>query len=337
MLSKSIIGAILAVVSVSPAVVQASGAKAYSNVIGTGVASETSSNPFYGKLAASAPFTFLAGFPVVRLTVNGHHDEIFILDSGAWRTTLSTEEASRLGASIVETDRGRIVGTGDSGSVPIRWATHVKLSLGKEVLLIGEVPTLSFASLNDATGSRIAGIIGYDVLRTNPTVIDYEHHSFSIFNPRRFVVSGDSKTTAFSIDKTSPLPIVEVSIAVGDRDCGSARALLDSGNGNPMVVSTSFGDLHGLRDLPGWEKGKGQGFGGEFSVLSGLPGSVSLGDHKILIKHVAVSTAINGVAGGNFYDALLGSPIFAGTSIIFDVQHGRLYWIGSKLSLAPTE
>jgi hypothetical protein len=283
--------------------------------------------------AITIPFTLIHGIPFVRLTVNGHTDELFALDSGAQVSWLNSDEAARLKIQLSTKPIGNANGLGDSAGQPI-WVTtkSVKLKFGREGIVKGNMLATSvFGTCGIAwekiLGVKIAGTLGYDVLRAHLTVIDYPLGKFMIYEKNSFVPRADRHIHELSIDKAAVLPVIKAVIGIDGKDYGDARVVVDTGSDSGAMIYARFAASHSLNGLIGWKDGKDCAIGGIGSFLHGLSGSAIIGEDRVALPDIAVTLNKDGIVQSELYDALLGSPVLARWTIVFDVPNGKIYFL----------
>ncbi|MDR3409975.1 MAG: aspartyl protease family protein [Formivibrio sp.] len=234
------------------------------------------------------PVTLIHNIPFVSLSVNGHKDELFILDSGAQASMLNSDEATRLKIRLSPKPVGHAKGLGDSAGQPMWMTTKpVKLKFGREVIVKGDMLATS-ASYCGLTGVKIAGVLGYDVLRAHPTVIDYPHGRFMIFEKDSFIPRVNSHIHELGVDKAAVLPVFTTVLGVDGKDYGDARVVVDTGSDTGTMIYARFAAAHSLSGQAGWKDGKNCGVGGIGSYLRGLPGSAVIGKDRVALPEIAV-------------------------------------------------
>jgi hypothetical protein len=274
------------------------------------------------------PFTLIHGIPFIKLSVNGHEDELFMLDSGSQATILNQDETARLNIQLTPLHNISINGLGDSAGQS-GWASKsaIKLKFGRETVVRGRMLATSTLSNCGLTGVKIAGVVGYDVLRANTTVIDYANSKFMIYQKGSFIPRADAHIQALSVDKATTLPVIAAALAVDGKEYGNARVVVDTGSDEGAMLYVRFAASHSINELQGWKTGKSCAIGGYGSFLHGLPGSTVVGRERVALPDIAVMQNKEGIAQSDLYDALIGSRVLDRWSIVFDVPKGKIYFI----------
>ncbi|HZB87541.1 MAG TPA: retropepsin-like aspartic protease [Terracidiphilus sp.] len=275
------------------------------------------------------PFTLIHGIPFIKLSINGKKDELFMLDSGCERTILNSDEAPRLKIRLSPKPVGHAVGLGDSAGQEMFAARSVQLKFGGKAIAKGDFFATSLFKDCGLTGVRIAGVIGYDVLRAHPTVIDYPNGRFMIFTKGSFAPHLDKHIQALDVDRAAAYPVIAAAVSVEGRDYGPARVVVDTGADAGFMFYARFAANHTVGESGDWNVGKNCAIGGFGSLMHGLPGSINVGQEKIALPDVAYMLNKEGIAQSELYDGLIGGPVLDKWSIVFDVANGKIYLIDS--------
>jgi len=114
---------------------------------------------------------------VLSVLVNGDGPHPFALDTGASRTIVSVDLATRLG--VGHAAAGQVVGGG--GSASIARATLETLTVGDATVHAHEVGVATFLErIAETVGTPLDGIVGYNFLNQFRPTIDYPHATFAL-------------------------------------------------------------------------------------------------------------------------------------------------------------
>jgi len=295
--------------------------------VSTGIAPGREGGIWRGHPKLAIPISFFHGIPFVRLDIDGFKGEFFMVDSGAQRTLLNSDESDRLKFKLSPLPGVQIAGFGDANVTSITAVQSLQIKFGRNVLVKGDMFAASLSRLGAAIGVRIAGIIGYDVLRANPTIVDFTSGKLTIFGKGSFSLAPGVRFLELPVNESSQLPAVSARIGVAEKDCGDARVVIDTGSDRGLMLYSQFSTARSLQNLTGWSKGENLGVSGESSFLHGLPGSISLGGMRISVPDVSVMDAKDGLAASDHDDALIGSPLLARYAIVFGDAPGAVYLI----------
>ena len=304
-------------------------AKIYAPVLDFRIAPTVDRNTHTRTPTVSIPFSFEKKVPIVKVDINGSKNEYFLIDSGAARTLLNSNQAPRLKILLSNTNLGPLPGSGDSDEQLIKAAKSVALKLDGTLILKGDIPAVSLAQLSKDLDLRITGIIGYDILSAHQTKIDYVHRQFSVFKDKEAAARLDEQSIVFRVENNSPLPIISTEIGIAEQNLGAARILIDTGFQRAMMISPRFGLKYQLEKLNGWKMDRGSGIGGEFAYIYGLPGWIAFGGKNFIVPSMSVSQAQSGIFTKNFFDAIIGGSILSNYEITFNVHEGIIVLRGA--------
>lgn len=215
---------------------------------------------------------------------SGPHE--FFLDSGATRSMLSQELASRLGIEHQSLDDA--VGAG--GSRQLGFVTIKSLRVGSAAQ---DAPTLGIsndlAAMGDALNVRVDGLTGFDFLRNFRMTIDYQQQSLAFFSNLQNGENGPPSSDAVGFELTPKEPLMLVETYVNDR--GPFQFVVDTGAGQTVIAQ----DLIERIGIAIQDRKAGMGIGGSFELARATVDSVRLAD--IVVYSLPVIT-------GPFLDAV---------------------------------
>lgn len=271
------------------------------------------------------PFVLIHDVPFVRLSINGHEDELFSVDSGSERTILSYEEAKKLNLKVSSKPVGIVQGLGDNAGRPMWTVQSVKLRFGSQIITQGSFFAASLFNGCDLFGARVAGVLGYDILRQNMTVINYPKRKVMIYRNDSLSRPRSDQVWSLDLDRSANLPVVHGQIAIGNKNLGDARIVIDTGADNAAALYPHFAkdqDFESADQTMAARTCAVDGFG---SVLRGLSGSVILAGRQIEMQDVAVFQNKAGLAQNISYDALVGGALLKRWSIVFAGSDAKVY------------
>ncbi len=283
-----------------------------------------------GKPSASLPFKLVHGIPVVNLTVNHRKDQRFVVDTGAPISVLNSVRAGDLGIPLLASPRGLVAhGFGSPTGVPVSETEPIPIDLDgvRERLRFAALDLSGFAR---ALGIHLTGLVGYDVLQSVPTVIDYKQRRLLFYRRSEFRPPGGG-VAALSLDDERSLdgvfrsPVIAGSLTVGGADLGRVRVKLDTGYNGTVEVLGRFARDHDLDALHGWKRTKIVGATGSGEEFRGQKGVLAAGGVRFRIKRVRMSLSTVGVGDGAYYDLVMGVPDRKTVVIVLDVPAGKLY------------
>jgi predicted aspartyl protease len=202
--------------------------------------------------AVDLPMVFVAGLPVVNMSMNGAPAVPFIVDTGAGISVVFSKYAKQAG--FVTRDEPAFAGAvGGNGRVPIRYGLADKVALGD--VRVDAVPMIRI----DWELPSFGGIIGLPLLRQFRTTFDYPAARLRLENPDGAALTGANKGTA-RFRLIGQGVFVEATL----NGKGPFNFELDTGAASPGVpVDDAVASAFGLNSgAPGVKKGRGQGAAG---------------------------------------------------------------------------
>lgn len=230
---------------------------------------------------------------------SGPHE--FLLDSGATRSMLSQELASRLGIEQQSLDDA--VGAG--GSRQLGFVTIKSLRVGpaaQDGLTLGIAQDL--AAIGDALNVRVDGLIGFDFIKNFRMTIDYQQQIIVFYSN---VQNGGNHPPcdAVGFELTPKEPLMLVATYVNNR--GPFQFVVDTGAGKSVIAQ----DLIERIGIAIQDRKAGMGFGGNFELARATLDSVRLSDIVVCSLPVitgpfldavgsSVGAKVDGVIGNDF-------------------------------------
>jgi len=286
--------------------------------------------------------------PIVDGTVNGVPVKV-LLDTGAEFSMITYHEAKKLGLRLSESTGMRAYGIG--GSTQIYTADVGKLT-------VGDLAKSNFAATVSGVEdrpSRVAVVLGYDVLSNADLEFDFAHHTVRMFKPKgctapQLVYWGAAYSQAPLLPLRRDNPSLEMKIDLNGRQ---VLAALDSG-AEMTLVDAGVGEAAGVVRADGPKAGAviGNGPLAEESWV-GRFDNFAFGDEKI--AHVAVRLAhvmqdmTYTEIGSNMVRHVEGPAMFVGDDflkahrvfvdkedslILFSYQGGPVFDVASKTTTA---
>jgi Aspartyl protease/PDZ domain len=262
------------------------------------------------------PFTIKDGMVVVDISVDGKPPVPFILDSGAFNA-LTPEAAKSLQVSM----EGNLSANGvGNGQVSAHLARIGNYRIGSAELTDQRFVIISLprSFTDNGSGTPIAGLIGYEVLRRFIVQIDYHKRELTLSLP-------ENRT---QIKYGAKVPLV-----FDGRDCFIEARVddvpgqfgIDTGDDGAITLFGAFYAAHPFPiETPGIKESQG-GVGGDAATLLTRVDSFQIG--SFTLKRPL--TELHAATGGTFASALvagnLGSQVFRNFILTFDYENRSLY------------
>jgi hypothetical protein len=283
---------------------------------------------------ATIPFEMMHGIPVVSLTVNGHHQARFIVDTGCHNTSINSDQADALGVKVSSTPIGTSDGTGENPALPAYSTNRLKLRFGATRLARGTFLAISLRDISSFFHEPIGGVLCYDFLRRQSFVVDFPNRKLELGANASDLLS--TVPRADLISTASGLPIIQMTATVAGMRIDSAKILLDTGSDRELFLNRALVGERKLIDIGGWKDSQGTGVNGRHRVLQGHSGSISNEMIELPIHDVVLSNSDTGNTTGNQpEDGFLGCASLGDYSLFFDVVNKRVFFRKSPATTQP--
>ena len=276
------------------------------------------------KKKTSLPFEIHSNLIIVPVTVNETYRLKFLLDTGVKNTILIDKAlADSIGVSYKRSIR--LYGAGDKSHVHALVTDDVSLELpaiksnGLSSLVLEE----DFLHLDRHLGTRVHGIIGYDIFSRFVVKIDYARQKITLYEPQEFKLRGRYNSIDLNIQDSKPISGLDVRLNPDTEiraklliDTGASHALvLDQKSNNRIVLPSK----HIRASL-------GRGLAGEINGYLGRISSLDFGGTQIPDVIASFPERVNFEEDG-FYarNGSIGGELLKKFTIIFDYLHSKMY------------
>jgi predicted aspartyl protease len=263
------------------------------------------------------PFQMMDNLPVAFLTLNGHSHQLFLIDTGSTYTLIAEDATERLGISIFQGSHSEFAASGKE--ISGRVAKKIRIDSGKFGIYVGPAPVISLSELTSYLGQPVAGILGFDVIRSHPTVIDFTSGMMGIFTPNAFQMDNSMGRIALKTCQTSP--IIDAQIQIGNTKYIAALTI-DTGNQTPLELYHPYVEKERLMMLEGLKESELAGAGGRHRAAHGLTGSLLIDKRKIELADVYLSQTSTGITGHTDVDGTLGVPVLKNSLLVGNCNAG---------------
>jgi hypothetical protein len=262
------------------------------------------------------PLQFSANRLSIKVSINGFGPYLFILDSGAGTTLISSKLAAELGIKPI----GDVPVRGVGGYGNVQFGRIDSMVVGEVSWKLTRVNIFDFGAAMGGRMSQINGILGYDFFVRFPMKIDFDERMLVLYNHDR-LLPGDVGNP-MPIDVYYQLPLIE--------------CMLD---GQPVRLAFDLGAEMGLylRRLSRWYRSEGkdkskdwrsqriQGLGGMQAVESGRCDSLRIGSVVVDKPMVMVSTNDRNLPFPDYIEGFLGVDILKRFILLIDYPDNRIY------------
>ncbi len=272
-----------------------------------------------GHDVAEFPFE-LYGFHIfVPVTVNGKGPSAFILDSGADASAIVRERAQALGLG----DQGSLEGGGVGGTTDMGLIPDVTLGLPGVEVPTHVVAVFPAADHSEAFGTRVEGVLGYDVISRFVVRIDYVTRTLTLYDPATFQYHGSG--ASLPITFTRNCITVPGTIAIVGRPPIETQIMVDIGSGGTLDLNSPYVAANDLVHVLGKTiPGASHGVGGRSSERIGRLESVRFGPYTLTSPWVSLAQDTRGAAALSDYVARAGARLFSRFTVYLDYPGRRM-------------
>lgn len=272
--------------------------------------------------AVVVPFNYKANEILVKASIDGQPEKVFLVDTGATQSIVDSDAATGLKTT---TGDDFSITTG-SGSMKMSYANIRAFKLGEIVLSNVPVAVTSMARFASVLQYKPAGLIGANVLKRFAITIDYDKQILILQDPDKF----SPPSNAVAVDTKPSLGTSGLALEGTLDDKLHLTFLIDSGAAFNHVSESLIKDKFPDPILPV----------GTIKGLDGTPvntGSVRFKTLKfgsLTVKNpifsVAPSPPANATAQGGIISggaiAIIGNPLLAHYRVTIDYRNQKLYF-----------
>lgn len=270
----------------------------------------------HGADSSVIPMQFSGNRLSIKVSVNGFGPYLFVLDSGAGTTLISSKLAAELGIKTI----GDVPVRGVGGYGSIEFGRIDSMVIGDISWKLTRVNIFDFAAMQGGGLGQINGILGYDFFVRFPMKIDFSDETIVLYNPDKPVPH----------DIANPLPIdiyYQLPLVTCRLDDQPIRVAFDLGAEMGVFMRRSsrwYRDV-GKKESGDWAPHQVEGLGGMQSVLSGRAESLQIGSITIDKPTVMVSTGKNDVPFPDYIEGFVGVDILKRFTLLIDYPDNRIY------------
>lgn len=271
------------------------------------------------------PFELHSNLIIIPVIINDGPPLKFILDTGV-RTAILTNEVYVEGLPKPNDREINLMGVGSKGEVTAYVTNDVSFEMegiaaeGNAMLVLKE----DYLQLDSYLGTRVHGILGYELFSRFVIEIDYANLLLTIHNPENF--KPRRRYTEISIEIEDTKPYLEACLMMKDSSQLRVKLMIDTGASQPLMLSASSSEK--IQVPPKNVKGYlGRGLSGE---IYGAMGRVScLEFDKFTLMEVISSfpedSSMYALFSERGQNGNIGGEILKRFKVIFDYAHEKLY------------
>ncbi len=262
------------------------------------------------------PMQFSENRLSIKVAINGFGSYLFILDSGAGTTLISSKLAADLGIKTI----GDVPVRGVGGYGNVEFGRIDSIIIGDVSWKLTRVNIFDFGALQGGGLGQINGILGYDFFVRFPMKVDFSNGTLVLYNPNKPV----------SYDIGNPLPIdiyYQLPLIICRLDGRPIRVAFDLGAEMGLFLrrNSRWYKSVGKEKTHDWSPHQIMGLGGMQTVVSGRADSLQIGSITIDKPTVMVSTGDSDVPFPDYIEGFVGVDILKRFVLLIDYPKNRIY------------
>ncbi len=280
------------------------------------------------------PFELISNLVVIPVRVNEGEDLKFILDTGV-RTAILTDGMSVEGIPTVNDRVISLMGAGDQGEISAYVSSGVSFHLpdgvaanGNSILVLKE----DYLQLDSFLGTRIHGILGYELFSRFVVEIDYSRQLVVLHRPDSFRPKRSFQAVPITIQDTKPY-LAGAEVVIDDSTRLQTKLMIDTGASHSMMLNQETDARIKVpeRHVSGY---LGRGLSGE--IYGHMARVDHLNIHGFDLKEVTTSFPERSeftasVSQRIEHQGNIGGSVLKRFRVIFDYANGKLYLKKSRL------
>jgi hypothetical protein len=286
--------------------------------------------PAPARKVASVPFELNGNVILLQVRVNGSRPLWFVLDTGAYGSSVNSTVAQALG---LRTGRAGVT-HGAAGPVPNAELPDVTLDVNGALLEDLDIHAFPLAPFENNVGRSLDGILGSELFRRYVVEIDYDASVIHLWEPAGFDYRGPGEI--LPIDFHHHHPYVRAKVTLPGREPIEGEFVVDAGSNLPLILLPRFIEENKLRaSLPPTLETYGRGVGGEVSLPIGRASRLQLG--RFALDGPVAAFPRGGEFGRAGKTGNIGSAILRRFRVTFDYSRRRMILEPRSLFAEPFE
>ena len=280
------------------------------------------------------PFELHSNLIIIPVKVNDGEDLRFILDTGV-RTAILTDKGFVDGIPHVNDRTISLMGAGDRGEITAYVSSDVSFAIPEGVAAVGNSILIlkdDYLQLDSFLGTRIHGILGYELFSRFVVEIDYMRQHVILHRPDAFRPRRSFREIPISVEDTKPY-IDGVQLKTSDSTTVTVRLMIDTGASHALMLNKASDERITIpeRHISGY---LGRGLSGEiYGQMARIP---QLGIDKFELKGVTTSfpeanAFTRTLSERTEHQGNLGGSVLKRFRVIFDYANGKLYLKKNRL------
>jgi len=247
----------------------------------------------------------------------------FIFDTGATGATIDSATAERSGISKENRQVANIAGSG--GAQNYTMVLHQNMKIGNAEIKDINLVLVNMGSLSAAIGSKLDGIVGYEILNQYVTQLDFDHKKLRLYNGIKSIDTTGYTGIPFEFNKSVLIPRFPISIKLANGETFTGRVMFDTGNAFSLIVSTPFSKYHDFNSKLG-DVTDTKGRGMNAVTQDQIAGIQSMSFDGFNFGPMGIRLTVNDKAEPkDGYLGILGIEVIKHFNVILDYANKRIY------------
>jgi predicted aspartyl protease len=247
------------------------------------------------------PFELKSGYIVFEIPIDPSGSVFFLFDTGCQTTTISKDVLAKGGRD-----------------------PSITLLLGTRRLKIEEYHIRPRNPLSKATGQKIDGVIGNDLLHRYRVKIDYQKGLISLFDNQESITYPDGEELRIGVNSLVSSVPLSINFLGGQKVEG--EFVIDTGAPINVLINSPVAEKNGLYTILDMSKDR------EFKTLAAVQTaaavrteSVRIGKFECTDMEIYISTTSKGLFAVSKYAGIVGNKFFQNFNVIFDYKRQKLH------------
>ena len=280
------------------------------------------------------PFELHSNLVIIPVKVNDGETLKFILDTGV-RTAILTDEGFVDGIPSIDDRTIRLMGAGDQGEITAYVSSGVTFDLPEGVAAIGNSILIlkdDYLQLDSFLGTRIHGILGYELFSRFVVEIDYMRQLVVLHRPDRFRPRRSFQEIPITIEDTKPY-IDGVQLTTNDSTTIAVKLMIDTGASHALMLDRSTDERITVpeRNISGY---LGRGLSGEiYGQMARVP-QLAIDEFElggVTTSFPDANAFTQSIRRRTNHQGNLGGSVLKRFRVIFDYANEKLYLKKNRL------
>jgi len=269
------------------------------------------------------PFEMIGPHIYIKVQTNKSDSLNFMFDTGATGGTIDSLTAEKAGVNLLNRKTVSVAGSGGERKYTMAENQIIKLK-DFEIRNVNLV-FADLSSLSADLGTKLDGIIGYEILNQYVTKIDFDQKQISFYEDISSADTAGYTSVPFEFNKNVMIPRFPISITLDNGESFTGRVMFDTGNAFPLLISAPFSKFHNFDDKLG-NTSVTSGRGLHAVTQDKLANIKSMNFNGFQFGQMGIRLTINDQAEPkDGYLGILGIEIIKRFNVILNYAHRKIY------------